>query len=207
MRSPVASATVIAPASPSIPTIETDGFSVMPSAASSAVSRLASSGSSRGSNGPASITVTAAPSRRCAWANSMPTGPPPITTRCPGSTRLAKTVSLVKLGTVSMPGIGGTTGVEPVAITKRRGRISASPASTVRPSTKRASAAMTRTPSRSKRSAESLGASRAMTRSTLSATAAKSIRGGWYRTPNSAPRRQPSASLAAASSDFDGTQP
>ncbi len=96
MRSPVAGTTVIAAALPSMPTIETDGFSAMPSAASSAVSRPASSGSSRGNSGPASITVTAAPSRRWAWASSMPIGPPPITTRCSGKTRLAKTVSLVR---------------------------------------------------------------------------------------------------------------
>ena len=91
-----------------------------------------SSGSSRGSSGPRSSTVTRAPSRRCACAISMPIGPPPITIRCSGSTRLAKTVSLVRYGSRSSPGIGGTAGREPVAITNRRGRISTSPARTVR---------------------------------------------------------------------------
>ena len=55
-----------------------------PRRASRAASSATSSGSSRGSSGPASITVTAAPSRRCACASSMPIGPPPITIRCAG---------------------------------------------------------------------------------------------------------------------------
>ena len=37
-----------------------------------------------------------APSRRWACANSIPIGPPPITIRCSGRSRLAKIVSLVR---------------------------------------------------------------------------------------------------------------
>ena len=55
-------------------------------------------------------------------------------------------------------------------------------------------------PSRSARCA-------AMTRATLSPTAAKSISRRLVAIPSSAPRRHACASLAAAISDFDGTQP
>src|ERR1041384_3029602 len=54
------------------------------------------------------MTVTAAPSRRYACASSMPTGPPPMTTRCSGRWRVVKIVSLVKYGTASRPGSRGT---------------------------------------------------------------------------------------------------
>ena len=48
--------------------------------------------------------------------------------------------------------MGGTIGLDPAAITKRRARILASPASTVRSSVKRACSVSTVTPSPSKRS-------------------------------------------------------
>ena len=64
----------------------------------------AASSSSRGRIGPRCTTVTSAPSRRCAWASSMPTGPPPSTRRCPGVSSRSKIVSLVRNGRRSRPG-------------------------------------------------------------------------------------------------------
>ena len=70
----------------------------------------------------------------------------------------------MRYGVWSRPGIGGTAGDEPVAITKRRALISnASPTTTVVGSVKRASPSITRTPSPVKRSLESFGAIAAMT--------------------------------------------
>ena len=43
-----------------------------------------------------SLTVTLAPSLRCACAISSPMGPPPITIRCEGILRFLKSVSLVR---------------------------------------------------------------------------------------------------------------
>ena len=63
-RSPLASVTAIPASVRSTASIPTDGLSTIPSAASSAARRPASSASSRGRSGPASITVTAAPRRR-----------------------------------------------------------------------------------------------------------------------------------------------
>ena len=64
----------------------------------------------------------------------------------------------------SSPGIGGTAGDEPVAITKRRALIStSSPTTTVRLSLKRAVPSITRTPRPAKRSFESFGAIAAIT--------------------------------------------
>ena len=84
----------------------------------------AHSGSSRASGCAASSTVTAAPSRRNACASSRPIGPAPITTRCSGRVVRSNTVSLVRCGVSASPGIGGSAGDEPVAITKRRALIS-----------------------------------------------------------------------------------
>ena len=66
------------------------------------------------------------------------------------------------------PGIGGTTGDEPVATTKRRALISNSPTATVRLSVKRAAPSITRTPRPAKRSRESFGAMAAITSCTWS---------------------------------------
>ncbi len=55
-------------------------------------------GSSFASICAASMSVTAAPRRRCAWAISQPIGPAPITMRCAGRTSFSKMVSLVKKG-------------------------------------------------------------------------------------------------------------
>jgi hypothetical protein len=74
--------------------------------------------------------------------------------------------------------MGGTLGEEPVAMTMRRASTRCSPAATWRGPAKRAEAAMTRTPSPSKRSTESVGAMAAMTPCTWRITAAKSTAGG-----------------------------
>ncbi len=85
-----------------------------------------SSGSSRPNTRRPSSTVTFAPSRRWACAISMPMGPPPTTIRCAGHSVFSKIFSLVKKGSLSRPGIGGTAAREPVATTKRRAVISLS---------------------------------------------------------------------------------
>src|SRR6266478_5492218 len=60
---------------------------------------------------------TSLPSRRNAWANSLPIGPPPNTTSLRGSSVSEKTVSLVKYSPSRSPSMVGATGREPVAIT------------------------------------------------------------------------------------------
>ena len=87
-----------------------------------------------------------------------------MTMRCLGRSRASNTVSLVRYGVWSRPGIGGADGTEPVATTKRRALISnRSPTTTVAASLKQASPSITRTPSPVKRSLESFGAIAAMT--------------------------------------------
>ena len=79
------------------------------------------SGSSRGRmRGSISTCVTAAPSRANACASSQPTGPPPRTTSRRGRSRNSHTLSEVSTRIVSMPGIGGTKGRAPAAITMAR---------------------------------------------------------------------------------------
>ena len=76
----------------------------------------------------------------------------------------SNTVSLVRCGVSASPGIGGSAGEEPVAITKRRALISnCSPTATVRLFLKRATPSITRTPRPPKRSRESFGAIVSMT--------------------------------------------
>jgi GAF domain-containing protein len=123
-RSPLSSRTVTAAPLRSIAAIGDFGCSTMPSSPSRSTSCATNSGSSRGSSGPASMTVTSAPSRRCACASSIPIAPPPMMIKCRGNSRLSNTVSLVRKGAWARPGISGTIGDEPVAITKRRARIS-----------------------------------------------------------------------------------
>src|SRR6266568_4419528 len=176
-----------------------------PSRASASRTTAAHSGSSLASGLAASITIASAPSRRNPCASSSPIGPPPITTRRRGHSARSKMVSLVKYGTRSSPGIGGTAGEDPVASTKRRALISNSPTATVRLSLKRAAPTMTRTPSPLKRSTESLGAIAAMTRCTCSCTLPKSTCGRCAAMPNGAPRRN--AFAFAGSRDHSRTGP
>ncbi len=130
-----------------------------------------------------------------------------MTMRCSGRTVFSNTLSLVRNGTSARPGIGGTVGAEPVAMTMRRAEIACSPALTSFGPVKRAAAAMTRTPSPVKRSTKSCGAIAAITPCTWRITAAKSTAGGAAPSPNSALPRAALTRLAAASSAFDGTQP
>jgi hypothetical protein len=65
-----------------------------------------------------------------------------------------------------MPGIGGTKGREPVAMTKRRAAITASPACTSVGEMKRPNSRITCTPSPSNRSWLSTGAMASITRRT-----------------------------------------
>ncbi len=88
-----------------------------------------------------------------------------------------------------MPGIGGTTGREPVAMTKRRARMANPPACTSSGEVKRAQARITRTPSPSNRSWLSMGAMVSMVRATWSLTAAEVDLGDDRRDPEARPCR------------------
>ena len=90
----------------------------MPSRINCSARRAAASESSRGSNcGAISIRVTSLPRRLNDWANSQPTGPPPMTASRVGSLVKEKTVSLVKNPVSNNPSIGGWFGLVPVATT------------------------------------------------------------------------------------------
>ena len=64
----------------------------------------------------ASTTVTRQPRALNTEANSMPITPPPMMTRLWGSLSQSSSSSLVTTPGKSAPGIGGTAGVEPVAM-------------------------------------------------------------------------------------------
>jgi hypothetical protein len=113
---------------------------------------------------------------------------------------------LVWCGVSASPGIGGTKGREPVAMTKRRARMRWGPASTSVSETKRARSRITWTPRPSNRSWLSTGAIVSITASTWSLAAAKSGAGSWAATPK-APCPVACALWPAASNAFDGTQP
>ena len=68
----------------------------------------------------ASSTVTSEPSRRNACASSRPTAPAPMTMRWRGRSPISDSVSVVKCVVSARPEIAGSTGEEPVAMTKRR---------------------------------------------------------------------------------------
>ncbi len=109
----------------------------MPSARNCFVTSSENSASSRTMmRGSISICVTFAPRRAKHCASSQPIGPPPSTTRRLGSVRMSQTVSEVSGFDSRRPGIGGTKGAAPAAITMLLVRItrlvpSASAASTV----------------------------------------------------------------------------
>ncbi len=76
------------------------------------------SGSSRmRMRGSISTCDTLAPKRAKHCVNSEPMGPPPSTTKRFGRSRKFQTVSLVKNPASAKPGIGGTNGRAPVAMT------------------------------------------------------------------------------------------
>ena len=103
--------------------------------------------------------------------------------------------------------MGGMSGDDPVAITKRRALMRWSPASSVSRVMKCPLALITLTPRPANLSTESFGAIAAMTPWTWSQTAAASIDGSTGRMPKAAAERMRCARRAAASSAFDGTQP
>ena len=95
--------------------------SCTPSAARPSATALDTSGSSRTSRrGAISTCVTAQPSRAKAWLSSQPIGPPPSTSRRSGRVRSCQMVSDVSASTSSMPGMGGTNGRAPAAMTMAR---------------------------------------------------------------------------------------
>ena len=92
--------------------------------------------------------------------------------RWSGFSRRSKRVSLVSYGTLSSPGIGGTSGEEPVAMTIRRGLMIVSPAFTSLGERNSPYSRMTVTPSVSNRSWLSCGSIVAMAWATCSMAAA-----------------------------------
>jgi len=62
---------------------------------------------------PTSSTVTRTPKRDSAWASSAPIGPPPITTREPGTDSIRRTSRLVQYGVSASPSMGGAEGDVP----------------------------------------------------------------------------------------------
>ena len=78
-----------------------------------------------------------------------------MTMRWRGQSARSNTVSLVRCGVSASPGIAGSAGDEPVAMTKRRALTSKPSTATVRGIGEAALAVETRTPSPLKRSRES----------------------------------------------------
>ncbi len=154
-----------------------------------------------------SITVTSLPRRRNACAISQPMGPPPTTSSDGTGSRRSNTVSLVRYGTSATPGIGGTAGREPVAITnvfavRRRPATSNAAGPVKRPSPK-----MTSTPRPRKRSGLSLGSISPITARTRVITRARSTCGSTGGSAQRSAWRIWCAMRADFSSDLDGTQP
>ena len=93
----------------------------MPSRAKTVASRSPASGSSSGSSRSApSATVTSLPNRAKTWPSSTPIAPPPSTTRDPGTCSVSIASRLVQKGVPARPGIGGTAGAVPAAMTTAR---------------------------------------------------------------------------------------
>ncbi len=154
-----------------------------------------------------STTVTSLPRRRNACAISQPMGPLPTISSCGTFSRRSKIVSLVRKGVVSRPGIGGTAGREPVAMTNwlavnRRPSTSKASAPVNRPSPK-----ITSTPRPRKRSGLSLGSMPAITPATRSITRARSTVGVTAGIAQRSAWRISCAIRADLISVFDGTQP
>ena len=76
------------------------------------------------------MSVTWVPSRAKAWAISQPIGPAPMIASRRGCSVNPNSVSFVRYGTAARPGIGGTAGRPPVAITARR-NVSVLPATSI----------------------------------------------------------------------------
>ena len=131
---PSSSSTVTRPFARATAVARVSARTSMPASAKAAHTSSPAKGSSRASTrGPASMTVTREPKDAKASAISTPTVPPPRTTRL-GGTSSAVTASRLVHGRASRsPGIGGTTGSVPVAMTTaRRAASVSSPTCTVR---------------------------------------------------------------------------
>ncbi len=155
-----------------------------------------------------SSTVTFAPRREKVCASSRPIGPAPRTASVLGRAFRSKTVSCVWKPAASRPGIGGTTGRAPVAITMRFDRRRPTPStSIVSGPTKRASPNCTSTPIARKRS----GSSWCATVSLAAFTRERTLSSAWVGSRGSRPSRSAEriawATRDAAISAFDGTQP
>ena len=90
----------------------------MPSRANTAASRSLASGSSSGTSRSApSATATRLPNRAKTCASSTPMAPPPRTTNDSGTCSASIASWLVQNGVPARPGIGGTAGALPAAMT------------------------------------------------------------------------------------------
>ncbi len=98
----------------------------MPSASKAALTSSPANGSSRASRRPPRTTTVTSwlPRRRNAWASSQPTGPPPSTTRRPGTSVAAVAPRLSQGRASARPGTGGIWGELPVASTTARRAVS-----------------------------------------------------------------------------------
>ncbi len=169
---------------------------------------MAASSCSRGSSrSPISSSTTDDPSRAKPCASSHPIGPPPSTTRRPGSSPMSQTSSEVSGSTCARPGTSGTRGADPVAISAWR-NCTGWPSTSARPApVKRAWPCATDTPASRSRSGESTGSMCAIAARTWSITAPKSTRTPSVCTPSAAEPRATDAACAADSRDLLGTQP
>ena len=162
--------------------------------------------------GSISTCVTLAPNRAKACASSQPIGPPPSTTRRGGSLRRSQSDSEVRYRILSRPGIGGTKGAAPAAMTiervvRRRVVPSSRRISTSQGDTIFASPMMHSTPICVKRSTESCGSMVFTTRWTRSMTSAKSNSATALLSPYSFARRIWASTRAVLISALEGTQP
>ena len=130
-----------------------------------------------------------------------------MTMRWRGQSARSNTVSLVRCGVSARPGIAGSDGDEPVAMTKRRAVMMKSPAATVRASKNRAAPSMTCTPRPAKRSRASIGATVLATSRRCAFTAAKSTPKRAALRPKCAALRMILARSAVTASAVVGTPP
>ncbi len=130
-----------------------------------------------------------------------------MTMRWRGQSARSNTVSLVRCGVSARPGIAGSAGDEPVAMTKRRAAMVNSPAVTVRASKNRAAPSMIRTPRPAKRCRVSLGATVSATSRRWAFTAAKSTPKRAALRPKCAALRMILARSAVTASAAAGTLP
>ncbi len=155
-----------------------------------------------GSSGPRirsrpSTTVTRLPNRANICASSSPIAPPPSTTSDSGTVVVAIASRLVQYGVPSSPGIGGTTGADPVAMTMPRRVVNVVSPTTTRPGpSRRALSRTSRPPFFSNRSAATWSFQSSVASSRMRfATGAKS--GSTVAVPETPSMRRASASRLA----------